>query len=489
MIVRQFLQWIRYAAPGERAEATAALARAYLHSDLSRDDLAAAEGAMIMLLDDPSPLVRGALACVIAAAPDAPPVVVHALANDQPEIAASVLALSPLLETDDLVDLVATAHPQSQAAIARRTMLPRSLAAAIAEVGSEDACIALLENSDADIAQFSIDRMVDRFGHLASIRETLLAREGLTTPTRQALLSKLSQTLAGFVSARQWMGSEHAEYAAREACEKATVALAADTPYEDIAALVQHLRESGQLTTGMILRGLLSGNIVLFEEAMAELSDMPIDKVASYIHDRHISGFRALYHKAGLPAAAYAAFREAITGMREGLLNGEQGGAAQLKRRLVEYVLERCAQGGGTTSLMALLRRFTVEAAREEARMFCDDLVANNDMVPVPRETDTPAPVLSEAVSSAPMLPELRIRGTKTTRNGSFRIGVRTSTRRSRVARTGIFRIQSRPNRNPSTWRRSSRSLPIRSFRNLCPPNSESPEPVPAEIDDTRLVA
>ena len=48
MIVRQFLQWVR--------------ARAYLYSDLSADDLAAAEGAMIMLLDDASPLVRHAMA-------------------------------------------------------------------------------------------------------------------------------------------------------------------------------------------------------------------------------------------------------------------------------------------------------------------------------------------------------------------------------------------------------------------------------------------
>ena len=30
-------------------------------------------------------------------------------------------------------------------------------------------------------------------------------------------------------------------------------------------------------------------------------------------------------------------------------------------------------------SLLALLRRFAVEAAREEARMFCDDLVANDE--------------------------------------------------------------------------------------------------------------
>src|SRR5471032_2418091 len=72
MIVRQFLQWVRQAPPGERAEATSALARAYLHSDLSRDDLAAAEGAMIMLLDDPSPLVRRALSDVFASAQKAP---------------------------------------------------------------------------------------------------------------------------------------------------------------------------------------------------------------------------------------------------------------------------------------------------------------------------------------------------------------------------------------------------------------------------------
>src|SRR5205823_2499741 len=72
MIVRQFLQWVRTAEAAERAEATSALARAYLYSDLSPDDRAAAEGAMILLLDDPSPLVRYALADVLGGSlPDA----------------------------------------------------------------------------------------------------------------------------------------------------------------------------------------------------------------------------------------------------------------------------------------------------------------------------------------------------------------------------------------------------------------------------------
>ena len=64
MIVRQFISWIRHAPAGERAEATRALARAWLISDLSPDDRAAAEGALLMMLDDVSPLVRQAMAQV-----------------------------------------------------------------------------------------------------------------------------------------------------------------------------------------------------------------------------------------------------------------------------------------------------------------------------------------------------------------------------------------------------------------------------------------
>src|SRR5665648_1263537 len=75
--------------------------------------------------------------------------------------------------------------------------------------------------------------------------------------------------------------------------------------------------------------------VVLFEEALAELSGVPIDRVTSYIHDRNISGLSALYRKAGLPDTAYPAFRAAIAAMREGALVGERGGAARLKRRMV----------------------------------------------------------------------------------------------------------------------------------------------------------
>ena len=380
MIVRHFLDWVRTAPAGKRAEATAALARAYLYSDLSPDDAAAAEGAMLILLDDASPLVRRALADALAASPSAPPAVMLALAADQPQIAAPVLALSPLFVDADLVDAVATGDGEVQIAIASRAALPSPVAAAIAEVGSAEACLVLTENVDAEIATFSVDRIVERFGHLAAIREALLARDDIAPATRLTLVAKVSETLVGFVAARQWLDVDHAQRIAREACEKATVTLAATAPSTQIRPLIRHLRISGQLTAGLILRALLSGNVALFEEALAELTDMPVERVSNLIHDSGNAGLRALFDQAGLPSSTYPAFKEAIEAMREGGLIIEPGGVARLKRRTIERVLTRCEDEdiGDLAPLLTLLRRFATEAAREEARLFCDELVAEN---------------------------------------------------------------------------------------------------------------
>lgn len=381
MIVRQFLHWVRTASAGDRAEATSALARAYLYSDLTPDDRAAAEGAMIMLLDNSSPLVRHALAEALAWSDKAPPPVIHALAADQPDIAAIVLARSPLFIDADLVDLVATGTAAVQTAVAHRIPLQCAAAAAIAEVGCAEACLVLIENAGAEIAGFSIDRIVARFGHVAAIREALFARDGLSSATRQALVAKLSVTLADFVAAREWLALERAHRVAKEACEKATVALAAEFPDVEVRPLVRHLCASGQLTAGLVLRALLSGNVVLFEEALTELSGLPLARVRSLVHDNGSNGLRAIFDKAGLPPSTWPAFREAIAAMRKSTHFGKSGGASRLKRRMIERVLTGCEKAdiGDVEPLLTLLRRFATEAAREEARAYCEQIVASVD--------------------------------------------------------------------------------------------------------------
>jgi uncharacterized protein (DUF2336 family) len=380
MIVRQFLYWVQTAPAGERAEATSALARAYLYSDLSDDDRAAAEGAMLMLLDDASPLVRRALAEALAASDKAPPAVVHSLAADQIEIAAIVIGRSPLFLDSDLLELIATAPPPLLEAIAARPALPQAVSAALAEVGSAITCLILLENAVAEIAPESFERIAERHGDYPLLRGVLLGRGDLPASTRQALVARLSATLVSYITARDWLAEERARKVVREACEKATITVAASASASALRPLIRHLRQTKQLTAGLLLRALLSGNLVLFEEALAELSSLTLARVAGIVHDRRGGGFRALYDKAGLPSSAYNAFRIAVETLRENGMELEPGGTSRLRRRMVERVLTGCAAEtlGDIKPLLTLLRRFAAEAAREEARIFCDELAADH---------------------------------------------------------------------------------------------------------------
>src|SRR5258705_2203485 len=286
MIVRQFISWIRTAPAGERAEATRALARAWLISDLSNDDRVGAEGALLMLLDDPSPLVRQAMAEAFARNAEAPAAIVRALSADQPSVALPVLEHSPLLIDADLVDIVATGNDEVQCAVARRVQLPASVCAAIAEVGSASAALELIENPYAALAPFSWDRIVERHGHLAAIRESMLVLDGLPAATRMALAAKLSDTLGQFVAARNWLSADRAGRIASEARDRSTVNIAARSRGEDMRGLVRHLRAAGQLTAGLILRALLSSNLELFDCALAELSGLPLARVCPLLPDR-----------------------------------------------------------------------------------------------------------------------------------------------------------------------------------------------------------
>src|SRR5260370_3332082 len=155
-----------------------------------------------MQLDDASPLVREAMAEVFARSTEAPAAIVQALSLDQPSVALPVLEFSPLLIDADLVDTIATGNCEMQCAIARRNNLPASVCAAIAEVGTAAAALELIENAYAELAPFSWDRIVERHGHLAAIRESMLVLEDLPAPTRLALLPKPSAPLPPFVVAR-----------------------------------------------------------------------------------------------------------------------------------------------------------------------------------------------------------------------------------------------------------------------------------------------
>jgi uncharacterized protein (DUF2336 family) len=391
MIVRRFLHWAQKASASQRAEGASALARAFLYADFDPAQRREAALALTGLLDDPSPLVRRALAESFASAIEAPHHIVLALADDQSDISSIVLGRSPLLADRELIDCAAIGDPFAQSAIALRPHLSAPVAAAIAEVGAREALISLAVNNGAEIPEFSMRRMIERFGEDGEMREALLSRPNLPASLRSALVAATAKALSAFVTARDWMSSERALRVTREARDRANVIIAVATEEEENGPLklVAHLRTSGQLTASLVLRSLLSGNVSLFEAALCELSGLPLPRVIGLVREWNSAGFSALYRKAGLPETLLPGFRAALQALR--VSDHAQEPSALLSRQLVERVLTACERinDGELDKLLALLRRFEAEAAREEARSFVgsSSVVEPAERVTITRES------------------------------------------------------------------------------------------------------
>ena len=369
MDVREFLLWMETAPKGRRAEAGHALARSYLQKDVDDRTHRDMEAALTVLLDDAAAEVRLALADALAGSEDAPRHIIVGLAADHVEIASLVLSRSPLFLDSELVDIVAAVAEPLQVAVARRPLVSQSVAAAIAEVGERAACLALLDNSAAQIATISFRRIAERFGEDVDIRDALLTREDLAPAIRQILVRTVSERLSAMVVDRAWLPEARARTVTREACDRATLAIAAESQTEDLPALVEHLRVTGQLTTALLLRAVCAGNMEFFQAALSILTGVPARRIAGLAHGRRLNGLRAAYARAGLPLYAFDAFSAVLDVWRRAPETGPEDRYRFIAAN-VETVLARYRQIGEAEvrELTAMLRRFAAEQTREAAR-------------------------------------------------------------------------------------------------------------------------
>ncbi len=254
MVVSHFLKWINTARVSDRAEAAGILARSFAANQLAFEDRCATEAALTLLLDDPSWKVRLALAEALSMSRHAPLQIINALAADQPEVASLVIGRSPLMTDVDLIDHVASGTKATQILIAKRAEVSMQVSAALAEVGEDDACHALLTNPGASIAALSFRRLCERFGDVASVREAMIRDRRLPSDCRHTLLIHVGDALSRSPLVCAVIGAARAGRVARDACVKASLRLIESTNPGEHRALIEHLRLRGDLTASFLIR-------------------------------------------------------------------------------------------------------------------------------------------------------------------------------------------------------------------------------------------
>ena len=369
MIIRDFLAWTQNASASQRAEATAVLTRAYLYGNLSADQAWEAKTALLSLLDDPSPLVRRALAETCAASARTPRPLVVALACDVPEVARPVLARSPVLTDADLVDAAALGDEPTRAVIAARHHLSHAVSGGSGrDRRGRHACGARPQPDREDHRR-------SYAAHGGSLRRRSpparsSAHAGRPPPpeVRHAIGLAVAQALSGFVTERGWLGVERCDRLRRETGERVALEACEGLGVAGIARLVAHLRTTQQLTAGLILRAVLSGRTDFAVAALSDLSGQDHAGVARAMRD--LRSFADLHQRAGLPDALLPAMQAALAALQDMARRATPVRAAGLSRGIIECAINACntLPGAGMQPVLVLLNRYEAEAARDEAR-------------------------------------------------------------------------------------------------------------------------
>lgn len=375
VVIQHFLKWLETAKTQERADAAAALARAFVQRELKFDDRLVAEAALTLLLDDRSTKVRLALAETLSLSVSAPAHIIAALAADQVEVAAPVLARSPLLSDAELIDRVALGCARVQTLIASRPKLSRSLSASVAEVGSVEACTALASNEGAEIAPLSFRRMIERFGAIGPLREALSRNPNLPADCRHLLVEATGNALSALPLVKALMGEERASLIAKDACTRASVTLIESVADEEHEALVEHLRLRGELTSGFLVRIVAHGKVDFFRVALAAITGQDVDRVTALLARGRHSAVAALFKRAGLSAITHAPLLIALDIWREVARGNRMAGPQEVSWSMLQAV--DSAQGSDEAEkLTRLLRQIHLEQLRRNARLQALELAA-----------------------------------------------------------------------------------------------------------------
>ncbi|WP_292083293.1 MULTISPECIES: DUF2336 domain-containing protein [unclassified Brevundimonas] len=235
--------------------------------------------------------IRQVLAQRLAKVDWAPAALVRMLAADEIEIARPVIAGSPLLLDDDLLQLLADCSIEHQIQVALRPDLGAAVARAIVAGADPAVMTALASNRSARIDPAVFADLVERSRQLAALRAPLTRHPSLNEDLalrlyewvgdalRQAIGDRFSLDPARLTEALQSAAQTTAQTTAQATARDTAVAWEAASADQTDARLVAKLHAAGQLRPAYLIRALREEKLGVFAHGLAVLGRFEIAQI------------------------------------------------------------------------------------------------------------------------------------------------------------------------------------------------------------------
>lgn len=270
------------------------------------------------LAGDAEPAIRAAMSETIKDAPDVSRSMVRDLAFDEVlPVAAPVLEYSPILTTEDLLEMLAGAPDQGRlAAIARRRVLDERVAAMLVASRDVPTLANLLGSSSANVQEVTLDTLIDVVAEELGLPQQPVFRRDLSDSTVQSLVERVANQLgalfpddqdmpAGARSSIQAMVEKRLTRPADKVRGAAAASFApdADERFQPALERAQALAAEEQLDEATLRVYLLTGQDEDVIAGLALRADLSIHTVLNLVAAQSARAMCALGWRAGLSAA------------------------------------------------------------------------------------------------------------------------------------------------------------------------------------------
>lgn len=236
------------------------------------------------LIHDVEMSVRKALADRLSLHEDAPHELITTLANDQIEVAHSILLNSQVLQDIELIEIIQHRTFEHQLAIAMRKSVSEAVSDALVETGNTKVIQTLIENPTAKIAANTLEHLVAESKTREGFQKPLLERPDLSPHLAKRMYWWVSAALRKHIIEHYRVDPTELDQKIEETIKDILgepvqvpaggVGTVDDRALEQADRLALKLKEKNAITPQLLLQTLRRGEVQMFEGLFSQLTGL-----------------------------------------------------------------------------------------------------------------------------------------------------------------------------------------------------------------------
>ncbi|MDX1541817.1 MAG: DUF2336 domain-containing protein, partial [Geminicoccaceae bacterium] len=277
------------------------------------------------LVKDVEKSVRAALAHAVATSKSLPPAIAQKLARDEIEVAQPILENSPVLDDEQLIEIVRTHAMQYALAVAGRQNVAARVCEALIDTGESVVVARVVGNETSQLSQATLERIIDDYADDERVQERLVRRPELPYELVDQLIDMVGKRLQWeLVSTRRVSGEDARTLIAAVRDQTAISMTAREHNARRALADLRQEQQDGKLDPMTALEALRDGKIARFEGIMSMLADQDLVAVRRLLYGMDQRGTAALCLRAKFAASHYLAVRMALDLAQSGVASAGQ---------------------------------------------------------------------------------------------------------------------------------------------------------------------